>query len=180
MNGSPVEGASLATRSHRSRGGGDGEGQPVDSLLAVWSHARRAPAAQDGEVGEVDGGSHGRRRFVEAADARGVDVQLLSRRDLREHTAAGQREAQPVADVEAVVLMSTPDDRRKRLEDLRDQLADAIGSCSENMLPQLAGQYRATLADIAALPPVVQKVAVKDDLKVRRAPPAGKGVKRGG
>jgi hypothetical protein len=96
-----------------------------------------------------------------------------------------------VAEVEAVVLMSTvADDRRARLEELRDQLASALASCTENMLPQLAGQYRATLADIAALPPVVVKVAVKDDLKARRAgrvaaakagaSPARKGVKRGG
>lgn len=102
----------------------------------------------------------------------------------------GEREA-GVADVEAVVLMVEPvDDRRRRLEELRDQLAAAIGACSENMLPQLAGQYRATLADLAALPPVVEKVSVTDELKQRRsrriatataaAPSAGKVVKRGG
>jgi len=87
------------------------------------------------------------------------------------------------------------DDRRERLERLRDQLARAIEDAEPNMLPQLAGQYRATLADLSALPPVVKKVAVKDDLKERRqqrvaanrgatskavASSRGKGVKRGG
>lgn len=80
------------------------------------------------------------------------------------------------------------DDRRERLEKLRDQLAAAIECAEPNMLPQIAGQYRATLADIAALPPVVEKVAVKDELKARRqnrvaaakavAAPARKAVKR--
>ncbi len=80
-------------------------------------------------------------------------------------------------------------DRRERLERLRDQLADAIAGAEANMLPQLAGQYRATLADLAALPPVVGKVSVKDELKARREgriakattpqPARRKGVKRG-
>jgi hypothetical protein len=82
------------------------------------------------------------------------------------------------------------DDRRERLETLRTQLEQALATCSENMLPQLAGQYRATLADIAALPPLVEKVSVKDELKAKRAgrvaaakagaSAAGKAVKRGG
>ena len=57
------------------------------------------------------------------------------------------------------------DDHRRRLEELRDKLERALGSCTENMLPQLAGQYRATLADIAALPPESQgevKASVSD------------------
>jgi len=60
------------------------------------------------------------------------------------------------------------DDHRERLEDLRDKLAMALGQCSENMLPQLAGQYRATLADIAALPPVVEAQSVTDEIRARR------------
>ena len=61
------------------------------------------------------------------------------------------------------------EDHRKRLEALRDKLALALESCSENMLPQLAGQYRATLADLAALPAEVAKVlSVRDQLKERR------------
>lgn len=68
----------------------------------------------------------------------------------------------PAATFEGLVLM---DDRRKRLETLRTQLEQALSTCSENMLPQLAGQYRATLADIAALPPEAQgevKASVSD------------------
>jgi hypothetical protein len=48
---------------------------------------------------------------------------------------------------------------RVRLERLRDQFEAALSSCSENMLPQLASQYRATLADLAALPPVEERSA---------------------
>jgi hypothetical protein len=61
------------------------------------------------------------------------------------------------------------DDQRVRLERLRDQLTAAIESCSENMLPQLAGQLRATLADLAALPAPEDKVSITDELKQRRA-----------
>lgn len=61
------------------------------------------------------------------------------------------------------------DDRRQRLERLRDQLTAAIDSCSENMLPQLAGQLRATLADLASLPEPVERQSLTDELKQRRA-----------
>jgi hypothetical protein len=63
----------------------------------------------------------------------------------------------------------TDDDRRQRLERLRDQLTAAIESCSDNMLPQLAGQLRATLADLAALPEPVERQSLTDELKQRRA-----------
>jgi len=60
-------------------------------------------------------------------------------------------------------------DQRRRLTELRDKLEKAIESCSENMLPQLSGQYRATLADLAALPSVVAgPVSKMDELKERR------------
>jgi hypothetical protein len=75
---------------------------------------------------------------------------------------------EPEADVVTKAPMTSPDDHRARLERLRDQLAAAIESASENMLPQLAGQYRATLADLAALPIVAGKVPVKDELRARR------------
>ncbi|MFZ4812843.1 MAG: hypothetical protein ACOYL9_16000, partial [Ilumatobacteraceae bacterium] len=86
--------------------------------------------------------------------------------------------------------MVVTDDRRQRLERLRDQLTKAIESCGENMLPQLAGQLRATLDDLAALPVVEEKVSLTDELKQRRAarrvpapkaaaPAARAGVKRG-
>lgn len=64
----------------------------------------------------------------------------------------------------------TPEqDHRRRLEQLRDDLRNAIDRCSENMLPQLSGQYRATLADIAALPPAVAAApSVRDELRAQR------------
>ena len=60
------------------------------------------------------------------------------------------------------------DDHRLRLEALRDQLASAIAGAAENMLPQLAGQYRATLEDLAKLDDAEPKVSIQDDLKERR------------
>lgn len=65
--------------------------------------------------------------------------------------------------------MVVTDDRRQRLEALRDQLTAAIELCSENMLPQLAGQLRATLADLAALPVPEERQSLTDELKQRRA-----------
>lgn len=65
--------------------------------------------------------------------------------------------------------MVVTDDRRQRLEALRDTLTAAIESCSENMLPQLAGQLRATLADLASLPEPVERQSLTDELKQRRA-----------
>lgn len=64
-------------------------------------------------------------------------------------------------------------DRRKRLEELRDDLAEALRAAKRsrnlNMLPQLAGQYRATLKDIDELPPVTRGAqTVRDQLKERR------------
>jgi hypothetical protein len=71
------------------------------------------------------------------------------------------------AEVEDVVLMADKD-HRKRLEALRDRLEAALETCSENMLPQLAGQYRACLADLADLPSI-QEASPADDLNARRA-----------
>lgn len=65
--------------------------------------------------------------------------------------------------------MVVTNDHRARLERLRDQLTAAIESCSENMLPQLAGQLRATLADLAALPAPEERQSLTDELKQRRA-----------
>lgn len=65
--------------------------------------------------------------------------------------------------------MVVANDHRARLERLRDQLTAAIESSSDNMLPQLAGQLRATLADLAALPAPEEKVSITDELKQRRA-----------
>lgn len=61
------------------------------------------------------------------------------------------------------------EDHRLRLERLRDQLEAALQVCSENMLPQLSGQYRSTLADLAALPAAdTGPLSVRDQLKERR------------
>mgnify|MGYP007024648392 FL=1 len=55
------------------------------------------------------------------------------------------------------------------MEGLRDQLAAALATATENMLPQLAGQYRATLKDLDELPPAVRSAqTVRDQLKERR------------
>ena len=59
--------------------------------------------------------------------------------------------------VEAAVTGST----REALEALRNTLAAAIDTCSMNMLPQIAGQYRNVLSDIA-------------DLDAKEKPNAGK------
>ena len=62
------------------------------------------------------------------------------------------------------------DDRshRQRLEDLRDQMEAALSVASPEMLPQLAGQYRATLSDLAKLDEAEPKVMIHDDLVARR------------
>ena len=59
-------------------------------------------------------------------------------------------------------------DHRRRLEALRDQLEQALATATENMLPQLAGQYRSTLDDIAKLGDSTPKASVQDDLRKRR------------
>lgn len=58
-------------------------------------------------------------------------------------------------------------DRRKALEVLRDTLARTMDECDPNMHAQVAGQYRAALADLAALadPAVKPK---KDELAEKR------------
>lgn len=60
------------------------------------------------------------------------------------------------------------DDRRTRLCELRDLLADAIRSADANMLPQLAGQYRACLADLAALGDATEELSPTEALRARR------------
>lgn len=62
----------------------------------------------------------------------------------------------------------TLSDRRRRLEELRDQLHSALTTARDEMLPQLAGQYRATLADLAALEAESPRAEVEDDLKAAR------------
>jgi hypothetical protein len=59
-------------------------------------------------------------------------------------------------------------DRRAALEALRDTLASLLDTSEAQVHAQLAAQYRATLADLAALTPSASKGGV-DELKSRRA-----------
>ncbi len=59
-------------------------------------------------------------------------------------------------------------DHRLRLEALRDRLESALSVASPEMLPQLAGQYRATLADIAKIDDAEPVGMIHDDLVAKR------------
>lgn len=59
-------------------------------------------------------------------------------------------------------------DHRERLEALRDQLAQALADADANMLPQLSGQYRGTLDDLAKLDAKSPAAGIQDDLKELR------------
>lgn len=59
-------------------------------------------------------------------------------------------------------------DRRQALEVLRDTLAASMDVVEPNVAAQLAGQYRACLADLAALP-AVEVQSKRDELRERRA-----------
>jgi hypothetical protein len=60
-------------------------------------------------------------------------------------------------------------DHRKRLEELRDQLTDAIAESGARDKAPLAGQLRAVLNDIAALPDSTEASGVDDLAAKRRA-----------
>jgi hypothetical protein len=60
-------------------------------------------------------------------------------------------------------------DIRATLEALRDRLASAFDAADVNIKPQISGQLRATLADIAGLPEVVVKLSQADELRAKRA-----------
>ena len=60
-------------------------------------------------------------------------------------------------------------DHREKLIALRDRLERSMDESPPQMLPQIAGQYRATLADIAALDSAAPQVGLEDDLKKKRA-----------
>lgn len=59
-------------------------------------------------------------------------------------------------------------EQRKRLEGLRDRLTEAIAAAGTRDLAPLAGQLRAVLHDLAALPDVTEASDV-DDLAAQRA-----------
>ena len=58
-------------------------------------------------------------------------------------------------------------DRRRALEALRDELAGLLDDGPPGIAPQVAAQYRATLADLADLENARVRTAV-DELKERR------------
>ena len=57
---------------------------------------------------------------------------------------------------------------RVALETLRNTLAEQLDAATSNVHAQLAAQYRATLADIAALDVPAEKKGAVDELKARR------------
>lgn len=64
------------------------------------------------------------------------------------------------------------DDQRAALTALRDLLAEDLMAARANgsgTVAQIAAQYRATLAEIAALPPSDQVVDLVDELQRERA-----------
>ena len=74
--------------------------------------------------------------------------------------------------VKAVVLMANleaaqTDDRRKALIALRDSLAAAMDGAEPNVMAQIAGQYRATLKELAELPEAKPDSALEKAKKAR-------------
>lgn len=59
-------------------------------------------------------------------------------------------------------------DQRKALEALRDTLAGLLDTTEAQVHAQLAAQYRATLADLAALEKPSTEKGTVDELKERR------------
>ncbi len=63
---------------------------------------------------------------------------------------------------------ATSGDTRKALEALRDTLASLLDSTEAQVHAQLAAQYRATLADLAALDDSAKPKGLRDELKAKR------------
>lgn len=59
-------------------------------------------------------------------------------------------------------------EHRQRLESLRDRLTEAVASAGSRDLAPLAGQLRAVLVELAAVPDV-KKASDVDDLAAKRA-----------
>jgi len=59
-------------------------------------------------------------------------------------------------------------DRRERLVRLRDQQEAALALCSVELLPQLSGQYRATLVEIDEIDSAGATDDMRDDLRDQR------------
>lgn len=63
----------------------------------------------------------------------------------------------------------TPDEHRERLDALRERLEEEMEEAPPNVLPQLIGQYRGTLDDLAKLESDKPQAGIQDDLKAKRA-----------
>ena len=92
-------------------------------------------------------------------------MQHVGRREARIEEAV----AEPFA---AVVLMANLDaaqtnDRRAALIALRDSLAAAMDGAEPNVMAQIAGQYRATLKELAELPEVKASSPLEQAKKAR-------------
>lgn len=66
------------------------------------------------------------------------------------------------------VLEASRESRLAGLEATRDKLAAAMDEAPSTILPQIAGQLRATLAEIAELAPPEQKGDAVDEIAKRR------------
>lgn len=63
----------------------------------------------------------------------------------------------------------TKSEHRARLVAVQHMLETAMEAAPMNMLPQLVGQYRATLDDIATIDADTVQAGIQDDLKEKRA-----------
>lgn len=75
--------------------------------------------------------------------------------------AARKREPESVLDA------AKSDDYRRTLVALRDGLATAFDTADPNLRPQISGQLRAVLADLATLP-AEKKATPTDEIRARR------------
>lgn len=75
--------------------------------------------------------------------------------------------AKPQAPVGATKNPHPDADHRRRLEALRDRLESAVAEAAHRDLAPLASRYQAVLADLAALPAVVEVDGVDDLAAVR-------------
>lgn len=77
--------------------------------------------------------------------------------------------ARPQAPVGAPKLPTPSEDYRARLVALRDVLTASVAAAGHREQAALAGQLRAVLAELAAMPEIPVEADVVDDLTARRA-----------
>ena len=91
--------------------------------------------------------------------------------------------ARPQAPVGAPRTQQPDEDRRNRLEALRDRLEAAIAEAGHRDLAPLAARYQSVLAELASLPAVKESDGIDDLAKrrqVRRSGSAGSQPAAGG